>query len=90
MSANGEEALAALDRERFDLILTDLRMPGLDGLAFVSMLRERLPGIPIVIMTGHGNFAEPDPDPEAAVVAAVLWKPLNLREISRKLHDILE
>lgn len=52
-----EAALAALAAERFDLLLTDLRMPGLDGIAVLERLREVDPEIPVVIMTAHATIA---------------------------------
>ena len=52
-----EAALAALSQERFDLLLTDLRMPGLDGLAVLERVREADPDLPVVIMTAHATVA---------------------------------
>lgn len=90
IAANGSEAIACVERAEFDLVLTDLRMPGLDGMAFVAALRELLPDTPFVVMTGHGNFSEPEPAAMVSGIEAVLWKPLSLREISLKLRDILD
>ena len=52
-----EAALAALAAERFDLLLTDLRMPGLDGLGVLERLREVDPELPVIIMTAHATVA---------------------------------
>jgi len=52
---NGVEALAAVARESPAAVLTDLRMPEMDGLAFVEAMRERFPLIPVVLMTAHGS-----------------------------------
>jgi CheY-like chemotaxis protein len=57
LAANGREALAWLDRERFDLILMDVQMPELDGLETTAVIREREKRegghIPIVALTAH-------------------------------------
>ncbi len=51
---------AALDEELLegcDLVLTDLRMPGLDGRELVATLAERRPGLPVIVLTAHGAVA---------------------------------
>jgi len=52
---NGSEALAALGRQRPDLVLTDLLMPGMDGLELVQAIRANHPLVPVILMTGHGS-----------------------------------
>jgi CheY-like chemotaxis protein len=60
-TGNGHEALAALDGGRFDVLLTDVEMPGLDGRALVKAVREREANgarrLPVVALTGHGPGA---------------------------------
>lgn len=51
----GAEALEAVARDRPAVILTDLQMSGMDGLALVEEVRRRHPEIPVVLMTAHGN-----------------------------------
>ena len=60
MAGNGEEALAALDAasEAFDLVLTDLTMPVLDGAGLVRALRERPDAPRIVLLAGASDDAE--------------------------------
>ncbi len=55
-AANGEEALALLSKQAFDLVLTDLKMPKMGGLALIEWLRKEHPGLPIIIMTGYGDL----------------------------------
>ena len=52
---NGREALAILDENRVDVILTDLQMPELDGLGLVEAVKERGLNIPVVLMTSFGS-----------------------------------
>ncbi len=54
-AANGLEALSYLDRSLPDLIVTDLRMPNMDGLELVRAVRARYPAVPVILMTGHGS-----------------------------------
>jgi DNA-binding NarL/FixJ family response regulator len=52
-----EEALAALADSRPDVILTDIGLPGMDGIQGIPLLRERLPGVPILALTVHDDQA---------------------------------
>jgi DNA-binding response OmpR family regulator len=53
---NGEEAIALLDRQAFDLLLADLKMPGMDGMQVVAAARARQPDIAVIVLTGHGSL----------------------------------
>src|SRR5215813_4976346 len=52
---NGRDALAALEHESFDLVLTDLQMPEMNGLDLVSAVRARHAHVPVILMTAHGS-----------------------------------
>src|SRR6516225_8079355 len=54
-AASGEEALAAIALERPRIVLTDLNMPRMDGLALVAEVRRLYPAVPVVLMTAYGN-----------------------------------
>jgi two-component system response regulator GlrR len=55
---SGEEALARLPQIRPDLVITDLRMGGMDGLALHDALRKTHPSLPVIILTAHGSIPE--------------------------------
>ena len=55
--ASGEEALAALLSGRTDLVLSDVRMPGMDGLELVGEVKKRWPDVPVILLTAHGSVA---------------------------------
>jgi CheY-like chemotaxis protein len=52
---NGEEALALLDRQMPDVVVSDLRMPGVDGLQLVEAIKVKCPGLPVILMTAYGS-----------------------------------
>ncbi len=52
---DGLEALAEIERERPGAVVTDLQMPGMNGLELVEAVRKRYPALPIVLMTAHGS-----------------------------------
>ncbi|MBE0616331.1 MAG: response regulator, partial [Proteobacteria bacterium] len=56
-AVNGEEALAKLGQAAYDLLLLDLKMPGMDGMEVLRRTRETLPELPVVILTAYGTVA---------------------------------
>ncbi len=54
-ASNGQEALALAQRESFDLVLTDLRMPEMDGLALLDALRTQKIEVPVILLTAYGT-----------------------------------
>ena len=52
---NGDQALAMLSSERFDLVITDLRMPGLPGEELVAQLKKDQPSLPVVVISAYGG-----------------------------------
>jgi two-component system response regulator AtoC len=54
-AADGDEAAAELDRQAFDVVLTDLKMPGRDGLALLAKIRAEQPETQVILLTAHGT-----------------------------------
>ncbi|NEV63429.1 nitrogen regulation protein NR(I) [Thiorhodococcus minor] len=54
--SNGVGVMEALQREQPDVILTDIRMPGIDGLELLRQVSDRYPGLPVIIMTAHSDL----------------------------------
>jgi len=52
----GEEALAVFDRVRPSLVLTDIKMPGMDGIELLERLKRRDPDVEVIMITGHGDI----------------------------------
>jgi CheY-like chemotaxis protein len=51
---SGEDALAKFDQEDFDILVTDFRMEGMNGLELARKVREKSPTTPVIIVTGYG------------------------------------
>lgn len=83
---NGEEALLLFDSDPSDAVITDLRMPVMDGEALVASLRERAADLPIFIMTGQG--AGDDLRHELKGATEVWEKPLSLTEVAQRLQSM--
>jgi len=52
---NGAEAISLLGKETFHLVVSDLRMPEVDGMALLSHCTEQMPGLPVILITAHGT-----------------------------------
>jgi len=86
---DAEEGLAFLERESPDLIFLDIWMPGMDGLTMLEKLRQRYPGLPVLMISGHGTI-------ETAVNAIkkgahdFIEKPLSLEKVIIAVERALE
>jgi DNA-binding NtrC family response regulator len=56
-ASDGIEALRAIEREVPSLVISDIRMPGMDGLELLSCIRERWPSVPVIMVTVEGDIA---------------------------------
>jgi len=89
LASDGEDALRLVAQESPDVLLTDLRMPGLDGHDLLSRVRRGYPHVAVVIMTAHGTI-------RSAVQALregasdYLTKPIDVEEVEHLLDQILE
>jgi DNA-binding NtrC family response regulator len=80
MVNTGQDALQAVDRDLPDLLLLDLKMPDLDGLEVLAMLREKHPDLKVIILTGHGSF-EAGRDGMELGACDYLMKPIDLSRL---------
>lgn len=79
-ASNGEAAIAKLSMVRPHLVITDLRMPGMDGMDLFDQIRAAHPNLPVIILTAHGTI----PDAVAATrqgIFSFLTKPFDSRNL---------
>lgn len=55
---SGQEALRLLAREQIDLVISDLRMDEMDGMALFAEIQKHQPGMPVIILTAHGSIPD--------------------------------
>src|SRR5471030_2909830 len=85
---SGAEALRVLHRERIDLVLSDLRMDEMDGMALFAEIQQFQPGMPVIILTAHGSI----PDAVAATqqgVFSFLTKPVDRDALYKAIDEAL-
>jgi len=58
MASSGQEALSVLAEQPVDVVVLDVKMPGMDGLETLAKIRERHPGVEVILLTGHASTAD--------------------------------
>lgn len=88
-AASGKEGLEMIAKGDVDLVITDLRMPGISGEEVLQKVATETPGIPVIVLTGHGSI---DSAVEAMRHGAYdfLTKPLNLDQLGMIVKRALE
>lgn len=87
-ASDGEEALRKLKDENYDVVFTDIKMPGMNGLEVAERIKASQPWLPVVIVTGYGTEAN-ESRAVAAGVAGFLRKPLTPDMIEESAHKAL-
>jgi CheY-like chemotaxis protein/anti-sigma regulatory factor (Ser/Thr protein kinase) len=85
---NGQEALTRLRASRFDVVLTDILMPGMDGLALLSEILTLRPDASVLVMTAN-NRPDRVADSIRAQAAGYLGKPFSKQHLAEALADAL-
>mgnify|MGYP000947741639 CR=1 FL=1 len=80
IASNGGEAQQLLERQPFDLLITDYRMPGMDGITLAELARQLCPQLVIILMTAY-NSDELREQAALSSVRCILDKPVRLTEI---------
>jgi len=87
-AANAQEALSKVQEGEYDVVFTDIKMPGMSGIELAERLKVERPWTPVVIVTGFGSKANQD-RAEAAGVSSFLQKPLSPEMIEGSLAKAL-
>lgn len=91
-AVNGHDALAQLNRQPFDLVITDLIMPEKEGLETIAEIRRRDTEVPIVAISGGGRIGPGDYLETSRFIGAnaTLAKPFARQELLTTIHDLLD
>jgi DNA-binding NtrC family response regulator len=86
---NGETALARLGQERFDVVVTDLKMKGIDGMEVLKAVKALRPGTPVIMITAFANL-----DTAIAALRGEVHdffpKPVKIKELKASIGRALE
>jgi len=83
---DGLEAYDKILKTKYDLLLTDLAMPGMDGIDLVKKAREHLKNLHVMFITGFSAVAIEENMHEADVIS----KPFHLKELTERIEDVLK
>jgi two-component system nitrogen regulation response regulator NtrX len=88
-AASGREGLKAVESERPDVVLLDIKMPRMDGLEVLPLLRAEHPDLPVIVISGHGTI-QTAVEAIRAGAADFLEKPLTREVVLHRLKTALE
>lgn len=88
-TTNGARALEMLSESPFDAVVVDLKLPGMSGEELLRAIRSNYPGLPVLMVTGHGPGEESDhAKPPGAF--DFLMKPVSIDELVSKMTKAIE
>lgn len=86
---NAFEALDKLQKDTFDLVVLDLKLPGMSGIDLLRLIKAKLPDLPVIMITGHGSpLQTADKTPEG--VFDFLAKPINIDDLIVKMREAVK
>lgn len=85
---DGQEAIDILDSQRIDLLVTDLKMPNMDGFDLLAFALRKFPDLPVIVVTAYSN---PDIDRklQALGITRCMEKPLEFNEFVTQVASVL-
>ena len=87
-ASSGEEATIKLKEKEYNLVITDISMPGMSGLELLTNIKQDYPGIDVIVMTAYGS---PEKREEAFDSGAKFYveKPFEIKEMKQMVMEIL-
>jgi DNA-binding NtrC family response regulator len=83
---NGADAVNMVGEKEFDVIILDMKMPGMDGIATLKEIKKKAPNVEVVILTGHGSI---ESGIEGMQLGAFdfLMKPVRIDDLQEKVSE---
>ncbi len=92
VASDGKAGIALVVGQKFDLVITDMVMPEMDGIEVISAIRERAPEVRIIVLTGGTSKLNKEylmAMGKAMHANKVIAKPINFKELKEAVHDVL-
>jgi DNA-binding NtrC family response regulator len=84
VATSGVVALKHIRQGGFDIMILDVKMPGIDGLELMTEVKRRQPDLPVILLTGHGSVASAKTGIKAGAFDC-LMKPIDIDELVEKI-----
>jgi CheY-like chemotaxis protein len=88
-ASNGEDALLACTRTKFDLVISDIRMPKMNGIKLLKSLKTYMPDLPIILMTGY-QPSKMQEDNLSVKADGYLLKPFSLTSLRQTILKVFK
>ena len=89
VASSGEDALVKLTFDKYQVLITDLKMPGINGLTLAAVARKLHPAIGIILMTAYGS-REVEAEAEQLMIDGYLTKPFQMERLRGLVERILQ
>lgn len=86
---SGPEALEMMRRQEFDVVVLDVRMPGMDGLEVLRGIKDKWPFVEVIMLTGHGSVESGIQGMRLGAFDYIM-KPADLEDLLEKIHQAHE
>jgi len=87
-ATSGYEALEMVKHNAYDIIIIDLKMPGMSGTELIRVINHKFPDLPVFLMTGHGSISDEEELPPGIV--EYIAKPVKIDDLVRKMREVLK
>lgn len=88
IAPNGVTALEMVGKSEFDVLVLDVKMPDIDGIEVFKQIRETLPDLPVILLTGHSSIDDAFQTSKNGV-ADYLPKPIDMDQLAARLHEVV-
>lgn len=86
---SGEDALTHVAKKKYDVVVLDVKMPGMSGLETMERIQEIQPETKVIFLTGHGSASDFKSCIEAGA-CFYLMKPTNIEDLIEKMHEAIK
>src|SRR3990170_337958 len=85
---SGADAIGRVQLVKFDVVVLDMKMPGIGGLEVMRRIKREQPGIKFILMTGRGSLEEGEQGMQEGAFAYLL-KPINIEDLMKKMMEAI-
>lgn len=89
VAPNGITALEMVEQQKFDVIVLDVKMPDIDGIQVFKEIRQKFPGLPVILLTGYGSITDAFHTSKEGV-ADYLFKPIEIDDLATSIRRAVE